>query len=172
MLRFVLSVSSKSSPEQGGQGFHFVPLNAWLALKSYFLQTYLIIEIDHKAVFVFFFLECFGWNIFLQSETQENKSHLDLGCPDILSKLLCQNMIFFFFFPASWQILRSRILIPRFSLWVSPVPAILRMLSLKMHPSNFWAGGSTADTTLVPRTGFSFLFPPSHVLLWISWLFC
>lgn len=31
-----------------------ISLNAQLALKSYFLQTYLIIEIDHKCVFVGF----------------------------------------------------------------------------------------------------------------------
>lgn len=108
LRRFVLSVSRKSSPEQGGHGFHLVPLNAWLALKSYFLQMYLIIEIDHKAVFMGF-SGVFWVKHFSQSETQGNKSHLYLGCPDILSELLCQNMIiffilynpffFFFFFP-------------------------------------------------------------------------
>lgn len=73
MLRFVLSVSSKSSPEQGGQGFHFVPLNAWLALKSYFLQTYLIIEIDHKAVFVVFFWSVLGETFFSKVKHRKTK---------------------------------------------------------------------------------------------------
>lgn len=107
---------------------------------------YLIIK-----VFLWVFLECFGGNVFIWSKTLENKNHLYLGCPDILSKWLCAAKIWFFshclipyqpchilFCPVFWQILHSRALNPQFSFWVSPVPAILRILhlSLKTHPSN------------------------------------
>lgn len=128
-----------------------VSLNAWLALKSYFLPMYLIIEIDHKGGSVGFSWVFWVKHFYPKWNTGKQKSLVPwLSWHSNKITLLCQNMIIFssciipyqhchyLFCPVSWQILRSRSLNPQFSLWVSPVPAILRKfyLSLKRHPSS------------------------------------
>lgn len=142
---------------------------------------YLVIK-----VVLWVFLEYFGWNVFIQSTTQENKNHLYLGCPDILLKLLCSAKIWSFFSsclipyqpchilfcPVSRQILCSRVLNPPFSFCAccsKNIALVLENASLQLSEHQLKAGESTADTTPMPRTGvgcffFFFLSQSSFVM--------
>lgn len=166
-----------------------VSLNAWLTLKRNFLQMYLIIEIDHKGVSEGFSGVFCVKHFYPKWNTEKQKSLVPwLPWHSIKITLLSQNMIIFpssvipyqhchyLFCPVSWQTLHSRILNPQFSFWVSPAPAILRILhlSLKRHPSSSalsnWREHSTHSTHAKDRF-LGFFSPPSSLLLWISWFF-